>query len=155
MRRQGFAFLAMLAYTVGVTPLPLPHPMHAIDDKLRQLRPELAEAEAEAERRRDAWEEVANRVNTLRQLVSTLEELKAKNPEATVPRRPKPSQAIKMLVTQHPGISMRQILDTLDGKVHTTSTDTRHLLRTTLNNLVREGKITRHADDLYSVPTHR
>lgn len=129
--------------------------MQAIDDKLVELRQQLRDVENAEQRVRDELEQAVNAVRETRKMIALLEHLKSQSRSTPRERKPKPSQAIRMLVAQHPGISLKEILDTLDGKVETSSADARHLLRTTVNNLVRDGKITRHPDDLYSVPNYR
>ena len=132
-----------------------------LDEKLASLRPMARAARGDIQRLRDGLDAKIAEANRLEAQIAVLEELRveidevhsSKSGGASRPRGDqKPSEAVISFLAEYPDCSMHVILDNLDGVTDTTALNERHVLRTTLRNLVNSGKVIKDEDGNYSLP---
>lgn len=62
-------------------------------------------------------------------------------------KKPSPSEAVLALVRSEPGLKVRDVVNRLEGQIHTRSTNERRLITSTVDVLVRRrGKLRKDAD---------
>ena len=129
-----------------------------VDRKLAVLRRQLRAAQEEVERLRDGLDRSMAEAARLDAQVAVLEEIReqsaspAKEVSRMLQGKRKPSDAVRVIVGANPNISMKEIVEALDGQIDTAAENERHVIRTTLSNMTGAGKLIRHPDNTYSLP---
>ena len=130
--------------------------LEVFDARLKALQPQLQSASTAVERMRADFDAAREELARIQGQVELLHDLRKQVIGVSKPRGARrPTTAIRNLVAQRPGITMGEILNQLDGTIDTVSSNERHILRTTLTNMVKSGKLERHDGDRFSVPNHR
>lgn len=128
-----------------------------LNETLDAKRTEFRAIEILESRKRDELDAIVAKRHSLAAQIEAFEELKEKlgvRAEASEARAglPSPTDAIRDMVGRYPGVEGQALVNHLVDKVATKATNVRHMLRTTLSNMVKSGQLQKRGQNRYFLP---